>query len=80
MVVYRIDWLDDEGRIARSEDVVSPDDREVLRAGARLIGGHRAVEVWERTRVVGQLTAEECRLIQAGIARRTRGGTHIKAT
>ena len=80
MTVYRIDYLDDAGRITSSEDLVFRDDREVLRGSARRVGSHQAIEVWNHTRVVGQLTAAECRLIQAGVARRTRASIHTKAT
>jgi len=63
MVAYRIDFLDHEGRIRRSTRVVCQDDREALRAVVGRIGRHRAIEIWDHTRVVGQLTAEECRSI-----------------
>jgi hypothetical protein len=69
MVVYRIDLLDEEGRISTSGSVVYPDDREALRAAAEAIGQHRAVEIWDQTRVVGQLTAVDCARLKQRTAR-----------
>jgi hypothetical protein len=60
MTVYRIDRLDDEGKITRSARLVRGNDQETLRAAARMIGRHRAREIWDHTRVVGQVTWEEC--------------------
>ena len=65
MVVYRIDLLDDEGRTTISGHVVYPTDREVLHAAARTIGKHHALEIWDYTRVVGQLTAHDCKRLRA---------------
>jgi len=80
MAVYRIDFLDDEGRISNSRRANHPDDRVALRAAAHLIGRHQAIEVWDHLRVVGQLTAEECRFIQVRVAGHTGAGAHTTAT
>ena len=78
MVVYRIDLLDAEGRISRSGTLDYGNDRDALHAAARVIGRHHALEIWEHTRVVGQLTAKDCERLKryparprpdAGIAR-----------
>jgi hypothetical protein len=61
MIVYRIDLLDNEGKISSSERVVRRNDQEALRSAARMIGHHKALEIWDHTRVVGQVTSEECR-------------------
>lgn len=60
MVVYRIDLLDEEGRISLSGTLDSGNDRDALHAAARVIGRHHALEIWDQTRVVGQLTAKDC--------------------
>jgi len=60
MITYRIDLLNDEGKISSSGRVVCRNDQEALRAAARMIGCHQALEIWDHTRVVGQVTSEEC--------------------
>lgn len=53
MITYRIDLLDDEGKISSSGRVVCRNDQEALRAAAPMIGSHQALEIWDHTRVVG---------------------------
>jgi DNA-binding transcriptional regulator/RsmH inhibitor MraZ len=69
MVVYRVDLLDEEGKISVSGSLVYPNDRAVLRAAAKVIGHHQAVEVWDHTRVVGQLAARDCERLEHWTAR-----------
>jgi hypothetical protein len=57
--VYRIDILDEEGKVGRTAQAICRDDHDALRAAARRIGGHPAVEIWQHTRVVGRVTAKE---------------------
>jgi hypothetical protein len=64
MVVYRIDLLDEEGRISTSGSLAYRNDRDVLRAAAKVIGHHQAVEVWHHTRVVGRLAAQDCERLE----------------
>jgi hypothetical protein len=64
MIVYQIDLLDDEGKISSSGRVACRNDQKALRAAARMIGRHQALEIWDDTRVVGQVTWEECRRIK----------------
>ena len=80
MAIYRIDFLDHDGRVRCSRRAVHQDDREVLRAAARLIGRHQAIEVWDYMRVVGQLTAEECRFIRFGVAGGIGDAIHMPAS
>jgi hypothetical protein len=80
MVVYRIDFLDYEGRAVSSRRAVHDRDAEVLRAAARLIGRHHAIEVWDNTRVVGQLTAADCRAIQVVADAHPGTSAHATAT
>jgi hypothetical protein len=60
MITYRIDLLDGEGKISSFGRVICRDDQEALRAAAWMIGRHQALEIWDHTRVVGQVTSEEC--------------------
>jgi hypothetical protein len=69
MVVYRVDLLDEQGKVSISGSLSYPTDREVLRAAAKVIGHHRAVEVWDQTRVVGQLAAKDCERLNLRTAR-----------
>jgi DNA-binding transcriptional regulator/RsmH inhibitor MraZ len=69
MVVYRIDLLDEEGRISLSDTLDSGNDRDALHAAARVIGRHHALEIWDQTRVVGQLTAKDCERLKRHPAR-----------
>jgi hypothetical protein len=69
MPIYRIDFLDDEGKTRSTGRVDCRDDQEVLRAAAQVIGDHPALEIWDHTRVVGQLTAEECRRLKGQFVR-----------
>lgn len=74
MVVYRIDLLDEDGRISLSGTLDYGNDRDALRAAARVIGRHPALEIWDDTRVVGQLTARDCEQLKRRTARPGRGG------
>jgi len=69
MVVYRVDLLDGEGKTSISGSLVYPNDREVLHAAARMIGRHHGVEIWDDTRVVGQLAARDCERLEHWTAR-----------
>jgi len=69
VIVYQIDFLDDNGKISSSERIARRNDQEVLRAAARMIGRHQALEVWDDTRVVGQVTWEECSRLKHRSAR-----------
>jgi DNA-binding transcriptional regulator/RsmH inhibitor MraZ len=69
MVVYRLDLLDAEGRIALSGTLDSGNDRDALHAAARVIGRHHALEIWDQNRVVGQLTAQDCKRLKRHPAR-----------
>jgi hypothetical protein len=69
MVVYRVDLLDGEGKVSVSGSLVYANDQEVLRAAAKVIGRHRAVEIWDHTRVVGQLAAIDCERLKHRDAR-----------
>ncbi|HME27825.1 MAG TPA: hypothetical protein VKI44_41995 [Acetobacteraceae bacterium] len=60
MSVYQVDLLDDEGKVSSSGHVVRRNDKEALRRAARMIGRRQALEIWDDTRVVGQVTWEEC--------------------
>jgi hypothetical protein len=78
MVVYRVDFLDEEGGVSISGSLVYRKDREVLHAAAHVIGHHQAVEVWDYTRVVGRLTAKDCERLRQRAARH-RPDPHLAA-
>jgi hypothetical protein len=80
MIVYRIDLLDNEGKISSSERVVRQNDQEALRSAARMIGHHKALEIWDHTRVVGQVTSEECRRFKRRPARQGATLSHSRLT
>lgn len=62
MASYRIYLLGADNHIsAPPHDVECASDQEACNVAAEVIGAHPAVEIWSGSRVVGRLTAIECR-------------------
>jgi hypothetical protein len=58
---YRIYSLDDQGRISFAHETQCPDDLAALSEGEKL-SDHGAVEVWEGSRLVARVKAENAPL------------------
>jgi hypothetical protein len=59
MDVYRLYCLDGAGKIDFAESLNASDDEDAIQQAKVLKDGARRCEVWQRTRLVAELDAEE---------------------